>query len=158
VLLTVDKDTRSYEADHRMAKFPHGYVAPPPPPQGAAHCSSLNFGLGSSGPVLGISGSELDAEVEYTFKLTINKAGMVPQSTTQTVRAARHTHTHTHTTLNTWCNTHLYSQPTTPRWRAPCLLFVFVCSYIPARNIVLTTLCSILSILAMLLFTCEGST
>ncbi|KAG7281914.1 hypothetical protein CRUP_002972, partial [Coryphaenoides rupestris] len=52
---------------------------------GAAHCSSLNFGLGSSGPVLGISGSELDAEVEYTFKLTINKAGMDPQSTTQTV-------------------------------------------------------------------------
>uniref|UniRef100_A0AAQ5YYB8 Polycystic kidney disease 1a n=1 Tax=Amphiprion ocellaris TaxID=80972 RepID=A0AAQ5YYB8_AMPOC len=49
------------------------------------HCSSLNFGLGSSGPVLGISGSELEAEVEYTFKLTISKDGMAPESTTQTV-------------------------------------------------------------------------
>uniref|UniRef100_A0A7N8XQB0 Polycystic kidney disease 1a n=1 Tax=Mastacembelus armatus TaxID=205130 RepID=A0A7N8XQB0_9TELE len=49
------------------------------------HCSSLNFGLGSSGPVLGISGSELEAGVEYTFKLTISKDGMAPESTTQTV-------------------------------------------------------------------------
>ncbi|XP_071359440.1 polycystin-1 isoform X2 [Trachinotus anak] len=53
--------------------------------KGPEHCSSLNFGLGSSGPVLGISGSELEAGVEYTFKLTINKDGMSPESTTQTV-------------------------------------------------------------------------
>ncbi|KAG7487036.1 polycystin-1 [Solea senegalensis] len=53
--------------------------------KGPEHCSTLNFGLGSSGPVLGISGSELEAGVEYTFKLTISKDGMVPESTTQTV-------------------------------------------------------------------------
>lgn len=53
--------------------------------QGAAYCSTLNFGLGSNGPVLGISGSELEAGVEYTFKLTIGKDGMAPESTTQTV-------------------------------------------------------------------------
>ncbi|KAF0037703.1 hypothetical protein F2P81_010577 [Scophthalmus maximus] len=53
--------------------------------KGPEHCSSLNFGLGSSGPVLGISGSELEAGVEYTFKLTISKEGMPPESTTQTV-------------------------------------------------------------------------
>uniref|UniRef100_A0A3Q3J8M2 Polycystic kidney disease 1a n=1 Tax=Monopterus albus TaxID=43700 RepID=A0A3Q3J8M2_MONAL len=53
--------------------------------KGPEHCSSLNFGLGSSGPVLGISGSELEAGVEYTFKLTISKDGMAPESTTQTV-------------------------------------------------------------------------
>ncbi|KAK2919268.1 polycystin-1 isoform X1 [Channa argus] len=53
--------------------------------EGPEHCSTLNFGLGSSGPVLGISGSELEAGVEYTFKLTISKDGMAPESTTQTV-------------------------------------------------------------------------
>uniref|UniRef100_A0A3Q2YRT4 Polycystin 1, transient receptor potential channel interacting n=1 Tax=Hippocampus comes TaxID=109280 RepID=A0A3Q2YRT4_HIPCM len=53
--------------------------------KGPEHCSSLNFGLGSSGPVLGISGSELEADVEYTFKLSISKDGMSPASTTQTV-------------------------------------------------------------------------
>uniref|UniRef100_A0A3Q1JAV5 Uncharacterized protein n=1 Tax=Anabas testudineus TaxID=64144 RepID=A0A3Q1JAV5_ANATE len=53
--------------------------------RGPEQCSSLNFGLGSSGPVLGISGSELEADVEYTFKLTISKDGMAPESTTQTV-------------------------------------------------------------------------
>ncbi|XP_029354299.1 polycystin-1 isoform X2 [Echeneis naucrates] len=53
--------------------------------KGPEHCSSLNFGLGSSGPVLGISGTELEAGVEYTFKLTISKDGMSPESTTQTV-------------------------------------------------------------------------
>lgn len=60
--------------------------------QGPEHCSSLNFGLGSSGPVLGISGSELEAGVEYTFKLTISKDGMAPESTTQTVSAHIHLH------------------------------------------------------------------
>ncbi|KAJ0050432.1 hypothetical protein NL108_003655, partial [Boleophthalmus pectinirostris] len=53
--------------------------------QGPEHCSTLNFGLGSNGPVLGISGVELEAGVEYTFKLTISKDGMAPESTTQTV-------------------------------------------------------------------------
>ncbi|XP_061844132.2 polycystin-1 [Nerophis lumbriciformis] len=53
--------------------------------KGPKHCSSLNFGLGSSGPVLGISGAELEADVEYTFKLAISKDGMTPESTTQTV-------------------------------------------------------------------------
>lgn len=53
--------------------------------QGPEHCSTLNFGLGSSDPVLGISGSELEAGVEYTFRLTISKDGMAPESTTQTV-------------------------------------------------------------------------
>lgn len=60
---------------------------PDPSWQGAEHCSSLNFGLGFSGPVLGISGSELEAGVEYTFRLTISKDGMAPESTTQTVSA-----------------------------------------------------------------------
>lgn len=55
--------------------------------QGAEHCSSLNFGLGTSDPVLGISGSELEAGVEYTFRLTISKDGMAPESTIQTVSA-----------------------------------------------------------------------
>ncbi|XP_028300590.1 polycystin-1 isoform X2 [Gouania willdenowi] len=53
--------------------------------KGPEHCSTLNFGLGPSGPMLGISGSELEAGVEYTFKLTISKDGMTPESTTQTV-------------------------------------------------------------------------
>ncbi|RVE75816.1 hypothetical protein OJAV_G00002450 [Oryzias javanicus] len=53
--------------------------------KGPEHCSTLNFGLGSSGPVLGISGSELEAGVEYTFKLTISKDGVAPESSTQTV-------------------------------------------------------------------------
>ncbi|XP_049901251.1 polycystin-1 [Epinephelus moara] len=53
--------------------------------KGAEHCSTLNFGLGTSDPVLGISGSELEAGVNYTFKLTISKDGMPPESTTQTV-------------------------------------------------------------------------
>ncbi|MED6256706.1 hypothetical protein ATANTOWER_005316 [Ataeniobius toweri] len=53
--------------------------------KGPEHCASLNFGLGLSDPVLGISGSELEAGVEYTFKLTISKDGMAPESTTQTV-------------------------------------------------------------------------
>ncbi|XP_077428176.1 polycystin-1 [Vanacampus margaritifer] len=53
--------------------------------KGPEHCSSLNFGLGLSGPVLGISGSELEADVKYTFKLSISKDGMTPESTTQTV-------------------------------------------------------------------------
>ncbi|XP_031666914.1 LOW QUALITY PROTEIN: polycystin-1 [Oncorhynchus kisutch] len=53
--------------------------------KGPSYCSSLNFGLGSSGPVLGIPGSELQADVEYTFRLTVRKEGMAPESTTQTV-------------------------------------------------------------------------
>uniref|UniRef100_A0AAY4DRE1 Polycystic kidney disease 1a n=1 Tax=Denticeps clupeoides TaxID=299321 RepID=A0AAY4DRE1_9TELE len=53
--------------------------------KGPAHCSTLNFGLGSSGPVLGISGSELEADVEYTFRLTVSKEGMPSESTVQTV-------------------------------------------------------------------------
>ena len=60
--------------------------------QGPEHCSSLNFGLGSSGPVLGISGSELEAGVEYTFKLTISKDGKAPESNTQNVSAHNHLH------------------------------------------------------------------
>uniref|UniRef100_A0AAV2LKY9 Uncharacterized protein n=1 Tax=Knipowitschia caucasica TaxID=637954 RepID=A0AAV2LKY9_KNICA len=53
--------------------------------QGPDHCSTLNFGLGSSGPVLGIPGVELEAGVEYTFRLTISKDGLAPESITQTV-------------------------------------------------------------------------
>ncbi|KAK1885756.1 Polycystin-1, partial [Dissostichus eleginoides] len=53
--------------------------------KGTQHCSSLNFGLGTNDPVLGISVSELEAGVEYTFRLTICKEGMAPESTTQTV-------------------------------------------------------------------------
>ncbi|XP_072318379.1 polycystin-1 [Eucyclogobius newberryi] len=53
--------------------------------EGPEYCSTLNFGLGSNDPVLGISGVELEAGVEYTFKLTISKTGMAPESTTQTV-------------------------------------------------------------------------
>ncbi|KAK5866300.1 hypothetical protein PBY51_020501 [Eleginops maclovinus] len=53
--------------------------------KGTQHCSSLTFGLGTNGPVLGISGSELEAGVEYTFRLTICKDCMAPESTTQTV-------------------------------------------------------------------------
>lgn len=54
--------------------------------QGPAHCSTLHFGLGPSDPVLGFSGSELEVDVEYTFRLTVSKEGMTPESTTQTVR------------------------------------------------------------------------
>ncbi|XP_051558182.1 polycystin-1-like [Myxocyprinus asiaticus] len=53
--------------------------------KGPAHCSTLNFGLGPSDPVLGISGSELEVDVEYTFRMTVSKEGMTPESTTQTV-------------------------------------------------------------------------
>uniref|UniRef100_A0A8C1N4X4 Polycystic kidney disease 1a n=1 Tax=Cyprinus carpio TaxID=7962 RepID=A0A8C1N4X4_CYPCA len=53
--------------------------------KGPAHCSTLHFGLGPSDPVLGISGSELELDVEYTFRLTISKEGMTPESTNQTV-------------------------------------------------------------------------
>ncbi|KAI7790559.1 polycystin-1 [Triplophysa rosa] len=53
--------------------------------KGPAHCSTLSFGLGPSDPVLGISGSELEVDVEYTFRLTVSKEGMTPESTTQTV-------------------------------------------------------------------------
>ncbi|KAK6300832.1 hypothetical protein J4Q44_G00289300 [Coregonus suidteri] len=53
--------------------------------KGPSYCSSLNFGLGSSGPVLGIPGSELQADVEYTFRLTVHKESMAPESTIQTV-------------------------------------------------------------------------
>ncbi|KAG7491421.1 hypothetical protein MATL_G00003380 [Megalops atlanticus] len=53
--------------------------------KGPSHCSSLKFGLGTDGPVLGIPGSELEADVEYTFRLTISKEGMSKESTTQTV-------------------------------------------------------------------------
>lgn len=55
--------------------------------QGPAHCSTLHFGLGPSDPVLGISGSELEVDVEYTFRLTVSKEGMTPESTNQTVSA-----------------------------------------------------------------------
>lgn len=55
--------------------------------QGPDHCSTLHFGLGPSDPVQGISGSELEVDVEYTFRLTVSKEGMTPESTTQTVRA-----------------------------------------------------------------------
>ncbi|XP_039541161.1 polycystin-1 [Pimephales promelas] len=53
--------------------------------KGPDHCSTLHFGLGPSDPVLGISGSELEVDVEYTFRLTVSKEGMTPESTTQTV-------------------------------------------------------------------------
>ncbi|XP_021333081.1 polycystin-1 isoform X1 [Danio rerio] len=53
--------------------------------KGPDHCSTLHFGLGPSDPVLGISGSELEVDVEYTFRLTVSKDGMAPESTTQTV-------------------------------------------------------------------------
>uniref|UniRef100_W5KUR6 Polycystic kidney disease 1a n=1 Tax=Astyanax mexicanus TaxID=7994 RepID=W5KUR6_ASTMX len=53
--------------------------------KGVAHCSTLNFGLGPRGPVLGISGSELEVDVEYTFRLTISKEAMPSESTTQKV-------------------------------------------------------------------------
>eukprot|EP00063_Salmo_salar_P065555 XP_014040390.1 PREDICTED: polycystin-1-like [Salmo salar] len=59
--------------------------------KGPLYCSSLNFGLGSSGPVLGIPGSELQADVEYTFRLTVRKEGIAPESTTQTVSTHAHT-------------------------------------------------------------------
>ncbi|KAJ8383686.1 hypothetical protein AAFF_G00215280 [Aldrovandia affinis] len=54
--------------------------------KGVSHCSSLNFGLGSNGPVLGVPESELEAEVTYTFRLTISKEGMTRESTTQMVQ------------------------------------------------------------------------
>ncbi|KAK9981572.1 hypothetical protein ABG768_001099 [Culter alburnus] len=53
--------------------------------KGPAHCSTLHFGLGPSDPVVGFSGSELEVDVEYTFRLTVSKEGMTPESTTQTV-------------------------------------------------------------------------
>ncbi|XP_016361906.1 polycystin-1 [Sinocyclocheilus anshuiensis] len=53
--------------------------------KGPAHCSTLHFGLGPNDPVLGISGSELEVDVEYTFRLTVSKEGMTPESTNQTV-------------------------------------------------------------------------
>uniref|UniRef100_A0A673HDU5 Polycystic kidney disease 1a n=1 Tax=Sinocyclocheilus rhinocerous TaxID=307959 RepID=A0A673HDU5_9TELE len=53
--------------------------------KGPAHCSTLHFGLGPSDPVLGISGSELEVDVEYTFRLSVSKEGMTPESTNQTV-------------------------------------------------------------------------
>ncbi|KAM9314500.1 polycystin-1 [Pholidichthys leucotaenia] len=53
--------------------------------KGEDYCSRLHFGLGSRGPVLGISGSELVVNIKYTFKLTISKDGMAQESTTQTV-------------------------------------------------------------------------
>lgn len=53
------------------------------PSEGPEHCPTLNFGF--SDPVLGISGAELEEGVEYTFKVTISKDGMAPESTTQTV-------------------------------------------------------------------------
>lgn len=61
------------------------HLSDPPALQGPDHCKTLNFGLGLSGPVLGISRKELEAGVEYTFRLTISKDGMAPESTTQTV-------------------------------------------------------------------------
>ncbi|KAF4075397.1 hypothetical protein AMELA_G00234060 [Ameiurus melas] len=51
--------------------------------EGARHCSTLNFRLGPKDLV--ISGSELEVEVEYTFRLTVSKDGMSPESTTQKV-------------------------------------------------------------------------
>ncbi|XP_053471229.1 polycystin-1 [Ictalurus furcatus] len=51
--------------------------------EGACHCSTLNFRLGPKDLV--ISGSELEVEVEYTFRLTVSKDGMSPESTTQKV-------------------------------------------------------------------------
>ncbi|KAF5895661.1 polycystin-1, partial [Clarias magur] len=51
--------------------------------RGASHCSTLNFHLGPKDLV--ISGSELDVDVEYTFRLTVSKDGMSPESTTQKV-------------------------------------------------------------------------
>lgn len=71
----------------KTAKIVTQFLPPISCVQGAEHCSSLNFGLGCSDPVLGISGSELEAGVEYTFRLTISKDGMAPESTTQTVSA-----------------------------------------------------------------------
>uniref|UniRef100_A0AAY5EW68 Polycystic kidney disease 1a n=1 Tax=Electrophorus electricus TaxID=8005 RepID=A0AAY5EW68_ELEEL len=53
--------------------------------KGVSHCSTLNFGLGPWGPVLGISGSELEVDVEYTFRLTVSKERMPPESTLQKV-------------------------------------------------------------------------
>ncbi|TRY86153.1 hypothetical protein DNTS_030211 [Danionella cerebrum] len=53
--------------------------------KGPDHCSSLDFGLNPSGPVLSPSGSELEVDVEYSFRLTVSKKGMTPESTTQTV-------------------------------------------------------------------------
>uniref|UniRef100_A0A8C9SAB2 Polycystic kidney disease 1a n=1 Tax=Scleropages formosus TaxID=113540 RepID=A0A8C9SAB2_SCLFO len=53
--------------------------------KGPTYCNTLNFGLGANDPVLGIPGSELEADVAYTFRLTIGKEGMSPESTNQTV-------------------------------------------------------------------------
>ncbi|KAK3530713.1 hypothetical protein QTP86_033585, partial [Hemibagrus guttatus] len=49
--------------------------------KGASHCSTLNFRLGPKDLV--ISGSELEVDVDYTFRLTVSKDGMSPESTTQ---------------------------------------------------------------------------
>ncbi|KAJ8246238.1 hypothetical protein GJAV_G00265350, partial [Gymnothorax javanicus] len=53
--------------------------------KGPDHCSTLHFGLGMDGPLLGVPESELEADVTYTFRLTISKEGMSRESTTQTV-------------------------------------------------------------------------
>lgn len=54
--------------------------------QGLAHCPAQ--GLGSSGPVLSIAGSDLEVDVEYTFRLTVSKKGMPSESTVQKVSLA----------------------------------------------------------------------
>ncbi|XP_027034714.2 polycystin-1 isoform X1 [Tachysurus fulvidraco] len=51
--------------------------------KGAIHCSTLNFRLGPK--YLVISGSELEVDVDYTFRLTVSKDGMSPEYTTQKV-------------------------------------------------------------------------
>ena len=51
--------------------------------QGLSKCPALD--LGSSGPVLGIAGSALEVEVEYTFRLTVSQEGMPSESTVQRV-------------------------------------------------------------------------
>lgn len=54
--------------------------------QGLSHCPAQ--GLGSSGPVLSIAGSDLEVDVEYTFRLTVSKKGMPSESTVQKVSLA----------------------------------------------------------------------
>ncbi|XP_076151518.1 polycystin-1 isoform X2 [Alosa pseudoharengus] len=51
--------------------------------KGPSHCPALDYG--SSGPVLGIAGSDLEVDVEYTFRLTVSKEGMPSESTVQKV-------------------------------------------------------------------------
>ncbi|KAG5854076.1 hypothetical protein ANANG_G00033690 [Anguilla anguilla] len=55
--------------------------------KGPDRCSSLTFssGLGYNEPVLGIPGRELEADLTYTFRLTISKEGTGRESTTQMV-------------------------------------------------------------------------